>query len=86
VADAYNVAFWGTAPDAPVTLDYPEDDALGTPVEALGPVGPNGLACTPDAPSKMVSEYMLGSISLNVILPESTGAMDADTEDWDAAR
>jgi hypothetical protein len=87
VADAWNIAFFGTAPAAaPVEEGAPENDALEVPQEANGPVGLNGLACTPDAPSKMVSEYMLGSISLNVILPESTGALDASTEDWDAAR
>ena len=28
------------------------------------------------------SEYMLGNISVNVILPESNGAIDASTENW----
>ncbi len=50
VAEAWNGAFWGTLPGGQATLDSPEDDALATPVEALGPVGPNGLACTADAP------------------------------------
>lgn len=86
VAEAWNGAFWGAIPNAPVTPDAPEDDVLAVPQETLGPVSPAGLACTSDAPSKMVSEYMLGSISLNIILPESTGALDADTEDWDATR
>ena len=29
-----------------------------------------------------VSEYMLGSVAINVILPESDGSIDPSTEDW----
>ncbi len=32
------------------------------------------------------TEYMAGNISVAVILPESTGAIDAQTESWDLAR
>ncbi len=32
------------------------------------------------------SEYMAGNISIAVILPESTGAIDAKTESWSSAR
>lgn len=47
---------------------------------------PLGLAATGSTASSPgfydVDEYMLGSVAINVILPESDGSIDPDTEDW----
>lgn len=38
--------------------------------------------CTPDSLRYVGSEYLLGNISVNVVLPESDGSTDPSTEDW----
>lgn len=82
-AEAWNVVFHGRGLQTPAEPAEPaEDDALEIPASR----GEAGLACTADAPSRMLSEYLLGSITINVILPESTGAVDASTENWDESR
>lgn len=50
------------------------DDALP------GPIEPRETACTGYQLYRATSEYMLGSVSVTVILPESMGA--ASTENW----
>ncbi len=48
-------------------------------LEPLAYLGPEG-ACSAYSLYRTTSEYMLGTVSVSVILPESTGA--ASTEDW----
>ncbi|NMB98742.1 MAG: hypothetical protein GYA35_00505, partial [Thermoanaerobaculaceae bacterium] len=41
-------------------------------------------SCTSTSLKYSGSEYLLGNVSVNVILPESNGATDPSTEDWNA--
>jgi hypothetical protein len=66
----------------------PQDDAVEAPVAsvALESAGESGLGCPPGGQASMVSEFMLGAISLNIILPQSSGITDPISENWDEAR
>lgn len=87
VALAWNQVFMGAKVEAKVRDEEPaENDALDVPFKAMALGQTESLGCPTGAPAKMVSEYMLGSISLNVILPQSTGAIDISTETWDSQR
>lgn len=61
----------------------PESPVPGSPLEhdALAPEDTGGarVACSSSGLLKTNSEYMLGSVTLTIILPESTGM---GTEDW----
>jgi len=43
-------------------------------------------SCTSTSLKYSGTEYLLGNVSVNVILPESNGAIDAQTENWDSTR
>jgi hypothetical protein len=90
VARAWNQVFMGLSDEkfAEGTAQIPLDDALEAPVPAgePGSAPESNLGCPSGAQAQMVSEFMLGSISLNVILPQSTGAVDPSTESWNEAR
>ncbi len=87
VARVWNDAFMAAKTEAqPSHAEPPQDDALAPPSDDLPLRATESLGCPSGGTSQMVSEFMLGAISLNVILPESTGAIDPDTEDWDEAR
>ena len=75
------------APPGPVDLGRPlTDDALERPL--TGPVGLSGqsAASPPGAGRWQTSEYMMGKVVVSVILPESSGAIDADIETWSSAQ
>ena len=63
--------FPGQPPGSPLI-----DDALTAP--SLDPE----VVCNANGLLRSNSEYMLGSVSVNVILPESDGTTDTSTEDW----
>ena len=87
VARVWNDAFMAAKTEAqPSHAEPPQDDALEPPSDDMPLRATESLGCPAGGPSQMVSEFMLAAVSLNVILPESTGAIDADTEDWDSAR
>jgi|GEM_PF-3123770 len=89
-AKIWNQVFMGLsnerAPEG--ETEIPLDDALQAPVPRSGSESApeSNLGCPSGAQAQMVSEYMLGAISLNVILPENTGAVDPSTENWDESR
>jgi hypothetical protein len=58
----------------------PPHDALTPPdVPRFSPRGVTGLG----APTSLqTSEYMLGSVAVGIIMPESNGSKDPNTEDW----
>ena len=58
--------------DALMPPDQPPADAFG---EAIAPAPPG-------AASWQTSEYMMGSITVALILPESDNSVDTSTEDW----
>lgn len=60
-----------------------DHDALAPPPVV---VGPRLAGCTATQLKRTTSEYLLGSVSVNLILPESNGAIDTQTENWSAAR
>ena len=63
------------------TLGASMPDALIRPIQRqyLSP-------CSTTYLKRSNSEYMLRSVSINVILPESTGAIDVNRENWSATR
>ncbi len=65
-----------------VPIDTEKSDALIIPDQELMPKG----ACNATGLKRSGSEYLLGNISVNVILVESNGAIDASTENWSAIR
>lgn len=85
-AEVWNRVFMAvTAPGTPEgKAELPQMDALEQIFQGAMPE--SNLGCPAGAQDRMVSEFMLGSISLNVILPESTGAVDPSAENWDESR
>ncbi|MEW6758324.1 MAG: hypothetical protein AB1347_08895 [Acidobacteriota bacterium] len=77
-----------TRSEGPLERDLPpglplDRDALAPPdPRELDPLG----ACGAAALKRTTSEYMLGGISVNIILPESDGGTDTSTENWDLSR
>lgn len=80
-----------------LSLSRPEETPEGEPPpglpldrDALAPPDPRGLgplsACGPTDLKRTTSEYLLGGISVNIILPESDGSVDTSTENWDLSR
>lgn len=65
----------------------PQADAFAAPaVEGVTPGGrfrPQSYA--PANYDRHTSEYLAGSIAVGILLPESNGAIDADTETWTAS-
>jgi hypothetical protein len=66
----------------------PVPDPLVGDVRSDGTLpGEAGENPSPDAPgTNQTSEFMVGNIAVGIILPESNGATDPQTENWDAAR
>lgn len=60
-----------------------DHDALVPPVTGRGPLL---SSCTATQLKRTTSEYLLGSVSINLILPESDGTTDTQTENWDSSR
>ncbi len=72
------------APDANALPGLPLDhDALVPPVTGRSPLL---STCNATQLKRTTSEYLLGSVSINLILPESNGAIDTQTENWDSSR
>jgi hypothetical protein len=74
-------------------LGGPEPEVEGPPGAPLvgdalepppAPRGEAASACDAATLLRTNSDYLLGSVTVNVILPESTGAADVDTEDWNS--
>lgn len=63
----------------------PYSDALEVPEKEKEPVGKTA-AVYPDPAGYQTSEFMLGSIAVGIILPESDGSIDPETEDWSSSR
>ncbi|OGF61980.1 MAG: hypothetical protein A2Y62_20905 [Candidatus Fischerbacteria bacterium RBG_13_37_8] len=63
-------------------LDVEKTDALVPPIQHYIPSG----TCNATFLKRSGSEYLLGNISVNVILPESNGAIDPSTENWSLTR
>jgi len=81
-----------TAPPAgmPPTPEEPTGEPLvGDVREAVRPPGPAGQppAGAPPSPGFYeTSEFMAGDVAIGIILPESNGSIDAQTENWSAER
>ncbi len=64
---------------------FPYDDVFIRPWERGD--SPMPMLSAPPAPGYYdTSEYMIGEVAVGVILPESDGSLDLDTEDWTPAR
>jgi len=64
---------------------FPYNDVLKLPAKIRTMAGP--MAGVPPAPGPDdLTEFLMGSVAVGVVLPESNGAIDPDTEDWDSAR
>jgi hypothetical protein len=68
------------APAGQPELPLPEDDVLIVPASA-------GLSfAVDDAEPPLPSQYLAGRVAVQLILPESTGAVDPSTENWNSAK
>jgi hypothetical protein len=76
IAAAWNDMFRGPRPERISNPTLPTNDAKMLPREYMTPLQPS------DDDYYDVSEYMLGTVAVGVILPESDGTIDPQTEDW----
>jgi hypothetical protein len=60
-----------------------DNDALAPPSPERGPLRAN---CTATELKRTTSEFLLGGVSINLVLPESDGSVDTSTENWDSSR
>ncbi len=84
----WNGVFVNPAPPATALAGGPEpapppNDALTPPDLPQGPGGVIGLGALP---GQQTSEYMMGSVAVGIIMPESDGSLDTDTENWSTAQ
>lgn len=71
-------------PDAPKPLPL-AGDFLSVAAPAAPLAAPAGSH--PSGPNDdQISEFMAGKVAVSIILPESSGAFDSSTENWDAGR
>jgi hypothetical protein len=72
----------GSASPATLRLDY--NDCLVPPLSSQHESQSQERAAAPGPYD--LSEYMIGSVAVTVIFPESNGSIDSQTETWSAAR
>lgn len=91
---------WNAIVSGPRLADHPEvaaepliDDALTPPAVSLdalrlsrAPGAAPSAAAPYGATALNTSEFLAGAVSVNVVLVESDGTIDAQTENWSAAR
>ena len=81
---------YATPPAGPRTLAGAKEPAP-PPHDALTPpdiprISPRGLIRQGAPTALQTSEYMVGNVAVGIILPESDGSRDRDTEDWSSSR
>ena len=73
--------------EACAQIDLPKGQPLIDDAFAPPPIDEEFLgSCSSTSLKYSGTEYLLGNVSVNVILPESNGAIDTQTENWNSTR